>query len=41
MAAWDAIDARFERACTLALLPDRAGEAATDLAALGCPPPAY
>jgi hypothetical protein len=41
MAAWDAIDAPFERACTLALLPDRASEAAADLAALGCPPPAY
>jgi hypothetical protein len=41
MAAWDAIDAPFERACTLALLPDRASEAAADLAALRCPPPAY
>jgi hypothetical protein len=39
--AWEAIDAPFERACTLALLPDRADEAAAELAAIGCPPPAY
>ena len=35
-----AIGARFERACTLYLVPARRSEAAADLAALGCPPPA-
>jgi hypothetical protein len=40
VAAWEAIDARFERACTLALLPDRADEAAAELRAMGCVPPA-
>jgi predicted ATPase/DNA-binding CsgD family transcriptional regulator len=40
VAAWETIGARFERACTLALLPDRAGEAAAELRALGCVPPA-
>jgi hypothetical protein len=32
--------ARFERACTLLLLPDRADEGAAELVALGCIPPA-
>jgi hypothetical protein len=40
VAAWDALDAPFERACTLALLADRADEAAAELATMGCPPPA-
>jgi predicted ATPase/DNA-binding CsgD family transcriptional regulator len=35
---WEAIGARFERACTLVLLPDRAAEGAEELAALGCDP---
>ncbi|HEY3140938.1 MAG TPA: hypothetical protein VGJ86_07400 [Acidimicrobiales bacterium] len=37
---WERIDARFERACTLLLLPDRAHEGHTELRALACPPPA-
>ena len=36
---WEAIGARFERACTLLLLPDRAAEGMQEFAALGCPPP--
>ena len=36
---WEAIGARFERACTLLLLPDRVDEGAAELAALGCVPP--
>jgi len=39
VAGWDRIDARFERACTLLLLPDRVEEGLTELAALGCEPP--
>jgi hypothetical protein len=39
VAGWDRIDARFERACTLLLLPDRADEGLAELAALGCEPP--
>jgi hypothetical protein len=37
---WQAIGARFERACTLLLLPDRIGEGSAELTALGCIPPA-
>ncbi|MET8981188.1 hypothetical protein ABZX85_36895 [Streptomyces sp. NPDC004539] len=40
LAGWERIDAAFERACTLALLPDRAAEGHAELAALGCRPPA-
>jgi hypothetical protein len=40
VAAWEAIGARFERACTLLLLPDRVAEGTAELAALGCAPPA-
>ncbi len=39
VASWKRIDARFERACTLLLLPDRADEGRDELAALGCSPP--
>jgi predicted ATPase len=41
VAAWETIGSRFERACTLALLPDRVDEAAAELAAMGCAPAAY
>jgi predicted ATPase/DNA-binding CsgD family transcriptional regulator len=40
VAGWEAIGARFERACTLLLLPDRVDEGTAELAALGCFPPA-
>jgi hypothetical protein len=40
LAAWEAIDARFERACTLTLLDDRRHEGIALLAELGCAPPA-
>jgi hypothetical protein len=40
VAAWEAIGARFERACTLMLLPEFADEGARELAALGCMPSA-
>jgi len=40
VAGWESIGARFERACTLLLLPDRADEGNAELAALGCIPPA-
>ncbi len=36
VAAWEHIDARFERACTLLLLPDRADEGQAALADLRC-----
>jgi len=39
VAGWEAIGARFERACTLLLLPDRVDEGSAELAALGCIPP--
>jgi predicted ATPase/DNA-binding CsgD family transcriptional regulator len=39
VAGWEAIGARFERACTLLLLPDRVDEGTAELAALGCTPP--
>jgi hypothetical protein len=44
VAGWEAIGARFERACTLLLLPDRVDEGTAELAALGCtrpPPPGF
>lgn len=37
---WERLGARFERACTLMLLPDRAGEGRAELNALRCPLPA-
>ena len=37
---WERIGSRFERACTLVLLPDLAAEGHAELQALGCPPPA-
>jgi predicted ATPase/DNA-binding CsgD family transcriptional regulator len=37
---WEQLDARFERACTLLLLPDREPEGQAELRDLGCPPPA-
>ena len=40
VAGWERIEARFERACTLLLLTDRAAEGHAELRALGCPPPA-
>ncbi|WP_158088547.1 ATP-binding protein [Thermoactinospora rubra] len=39
-ARWERIDAVFERACTLALIPDRAAEATATLQALGSHAPA-
>jgi hypothetical protein len=39
VAQWEAVGARFERACTLCLLPSRADEGKRELAALGCPLP--
>ena len=39
VAGWEAIGARFERACTLLLLPERAAEGRRELDALGCPVP--
>ena len=39
LVGWEAIGARFERACTLLLLPDRVDEGTAELAALGCIPP--
>jgi predicted ATPase/DNA-binding CsgD family transcriptional regulator len=36
VAAWEALDARVERACTLLLLPDRRAEGEAELTALGC-----
>jgi predicted ATPase/DNA-binding CsgD family transcriptional regulator len=38
---WERLDARFERACTLLLLPGREPEGQADLQALGCPPPTH
>ena len=35
---WTRIEARFERACTTILLPDRIDEGRAELRALGCPP---
>ncbi|HEU5471554.1 MAG TPA: LuxR C-terminal-related transcriptional regulator [Actinophytocola sp.] len=39
VATWERIEARFERACTLLLIDERAGEGRAELAALGCPLP--
>ncbi|MET8007586.1 ATP-binding protein [Nonomuraea glycinis] len=39
LAIWERIGARFERACTLLLLPGRADEGIRELAELGCVPP--
>jgi len=38
--AWERVGARYERACTLALIPSRRTEAAAELADLGVPMPA-
>jgi predicted ATPase/transcriptional regulator with XRE-family HTH domain len=40
VSGWERIGARFERACTLLLLPERAAEGRTELAELRCQPPA-
>ncbi|WP_410652765.1 hypothetical protein [Amycolatopsis sp. cmx-4-54] len=40
IAGWESIGARFERACTLCLLPERRAEGVAELAALDCRPPA-
>jgi hypothetical protein len=40
LAGWQRIGSRFERACTLLLMPDRAAQGQAELDALGCPPPA-
>jgi hypothetical protein len=37
---WEHLDARFERAITLLLMPGREAEGRAELDALGCPPPA-
>jgi len=37
--AWERIGARFERACTLLLIPGRSAEGAAELRALGCAEP--
>ncbi len=41
VAGWEAIGARFERACTLLLLADRVDEGRAELAAIGCVPPGH
>jgi predicted ATPase/DNA-binding CsgD family transcriptional regulator len=38
LAGWQRIGSRFEHACTLLLLPDRAAQGHAELEALGCPP---
>jgi hypothetical protein len=40
LAGWQRIGSRFEHACTLLLLPDRATQGHAELNALGCLPPA-
>jgi len=40
VAAWERLDARLERACTLHLIPERRAEAAEEFASLGVLPPA-
>lgn len=37
--SWERIGARFERACTLLLIPERAVDGRADLIALGCTVP--
>jgi len=37
VAGWERIDARFERACMLLLMPGRADEGRAELTTLGCP----
>jgi predicted ATPase/DNA-binding CsgD family transcriptional regulator len=39
LAGWQRIGSRFEHACTLLLIPDRAAQGHAELKALGCPPP--
>ncbi|MEV4141678.1 LuxR C-terminal-related transcriptional regulator [Dactylosporangium sp. NPDC049742] len=39
LAQWDRLDSRFERACTLVLLPGQEAAGRGELTALGCPPP--
>jgi predicted ATPase/DNA-binding CsgD family transcriptional regulator len=39
VALWDALGARYERACTLALMPSRRDEALAEFGELGVPPP--
>jgi hypothetical protein len=39
LAGWELLGARFERACTLLLLPGSEREGLAELRALGCPPP--
>jgi predicted ATPase/DNA-binding CsgD family transcriptional regulator len=36
---WEQLGARFERACTLLLLPGREAEGGAELRGIGCPPP--
>jgi hypothetical protein len=36
---WETLGARFERACTLQLLPSRRAEGEAEIAAMGCAPP--
>ncbi len=38
LAGWQRIGSRFEHACTLLLIPDRAAQGHAELTALGCPP---
>jgi hypothetical protein len=40
LAGWQRIGSRFEHACTLLLMPDRAAQGHAQLDALDCPPPA-
>jgi predicted ATPase/transcriptional regulator with XRE-family HTH domain len=40
LAGWERLEARYERACTLLLLADRAPDGLAELRALGCRPPA-
>jgi hypothetical protein len=40
LAGWEQLDARFERAITLLLMPGREADGHAELGALGCPPPA-
>jgi hypothetical protein len=40
LAGWQRIGSRFERACTLLLMPDAAAQGRAELDAIGCPPPA-